>query len=64
VKTLAAAMAVADFLPIADARARLGPVADALLLDQTVGSTRAGREVGWRPSRPSVLREIEGGYLG
>lgn len=29
---------------------------DAAALDQRVGSTRAFRELGWRPSRPPVLR--------
>lgn len=32
------------------------PPGDAGALDQRVGSTRAFRELGWRPSRPPVLR--------
>ena len=38
-----------------EARAELGTVAGLLLLDQRAGSTRAGRELGWQPSRPAVL---------
>jgi len=40
--------------PVAEARQQLGPVADALALDQAVASERAA-EVGWRPRRPSFL---------
>ncbi len=40
---------------LADARAEVGPRADWMTLDQRVGSTRAGRELGWKPSRPSLL---------
>lgn len=40
---------------IADARAEIGPLADWMTLDQRIGSTRAGRELGWKPSRPTVV---------
>jgi nucleoside-diphosphate-sugar epimerase len=50
----------AEAWPLDDARARLGPYADALALDQQVSSERA-RALGWRPSRPSVLEELGGG---
>lgn len=50
----------AEAWPLEDARARLGPYADALALDQQVSADRA-RGLGWRPSRPSVLEELGGG---
>lgn len=46
--------------PLEEARARLGPYADALALDQRIGAGRA-RALGWRPSRPSVLEELRAG---
>lgn len=50
----------AEAWPLADARARLGPYADALALDQQVSAERA-RALGWRPSRPSVLEDLARG---
>ena len=49
----------AEAWPLEEARARLGPYADALALDQQVSAERA-RALGWRPSRPSVLEELVG----
>ncbi|HEV3484736.1 MAG TPA: hypothetical protein VG106_04970, partial [Vicinamibacterales bacterium] len=40
-------------VPLAEARQKLGPVADALALDQIVRSPRA-RALGWQPSLHSV----------
>lgn len=40
-------------MPIAEARAKMGPYADALVLDQIVRSPRA-RELGWAPTLQSV----------
>jgi nucleoside-diphosphate-sugar epimerase len=40
-------------VPIEEARAKMGPYADALALDQIVRSTRS-REIGWNPSLHSV----------
>jgi nucleoside-diphosphate-sugar epimerase len=57
-KDLAAACGVTTFLPIERARERFGPTADCMVLDQRIGSTRAGRELGWKPSRPTVLDGI------
>ncbi|MCC6536535.1 MAG: hypothetical protein IT162_03235 [Bryobacterales bacterium] len=37
------------------ARAETGPLADWMVLDQRIGSTRAGRELGWRPACPTVM---------
>ncbi|WP_371648331.1 MULTISPECIES: NAD-dependent epimerase/dehydratase family protein [unclassified Streptomyces] len=41
-----------------------GPFAEALGLNQVVSGQRAVTELGWRPSRPSVLTELAGGYRG
>lgn len=41
-------------IPMSEARGRLGAVADALCLDQKVGTRRAG-ELGWKPRFPSFL---------
>ncbi len=38
--------------------ARLGALAEALLLDQQASGERARREFGWQPSRPSLLEEL------
>ncbi len=47
----------AEAWPLEEARARLGPYADALALDQQVSAGRA-RALGWTPSRPSVLEAL------
>jgi nucleoside-diphosphate-sugar epimerase len=44
-------------MPLAEARTRLGPVADALVLDQVVRSPRA-KEIGWTPTLKSVGRNV------
>ncbi len=44
--------------PVEEARKEYGPMADALILDQRVGSTKAGRVLGWTPREHSVLDEI------
>lgn len=44
-------------VPIAEARTKLGPYADALALDQIVRSPRA-RALGWAPSLHSVARNV------
>jgi hypothetical protein len=41
------------YVPLAEARAKMGPYADALALDQIVHSPRA-RALGWTPSLRSV----------
>lgn len=45
------------YMPLAEARTRLGPIADALLLDQLVRSPRA-KEIGWTPTLKSVGRNV------
>jgi nucleoside-diphosphate-sugar epimerase len=47
--------------PLEEARKTLGPYADALALDQRASGKRAETLLGWRPSRPDVLEELERG---
>lgn len=45
-----------------EARARLGDYfGEVLLLDQTAVATRARTELGWSPSRPSLVEEFRNG---
>jgi nucleoside-diphosphate-sugar epimerase len=44
-----------ETIPVDQARQTMGPVADALTLDQIVSSEKAVRELGWKPQAPSVL---------
>lgn len=46
------------------ARARLGPMADCLVMDLKAGSTKAARFFGWKVERPSVFDEIFSGSYG
>jgi hypothetical protein len=46
-------------VPLAEARKKLGPVADALVLDQVIRSRRA-RDLGWHPTLHSVGRNVAG----
>ena len=51
--------------PLVEARVELGPYADALVLDQQASGQRARELLGWRPSRPDVLEDLErGSYAG
>lgn len=47
-----------EFLAIEDARAALGPYADALACDLQCDSSRATRDLGWEPHRPTLLEEL------
>ena len=47
--------------PLEQARAKLGPSADALVLDQQASGKKAETLLGWRPSRPNVLDDLEHG---
>ena len=40
------------------ARQMMGPFADALAVDQQIDSSRATRELGWEPHRPTLLEEL------
>ena len=44
--------------PLEEARQVLGGFADAIACDQVVSGERAERELGWRPSRHSILDEL------
>jgi nucleoside-diphosphate-sugar epimerase len=46
------------FLALADARTTLGDFADALACDLQCDSSRASRELGWEPHRPTLLEEL------
>lgn len=47
--------------PLEEARKTLGSYADALVLDQQASGRRAQELLGWRPSRPDVLQDLEHG---
>jgi nucleoside-diphosphate-sugar epimerase len=47
--------------PLEEARHKLGAYADALVLDQQASGKRAQELLGWRPTRPDVLEDIERG---
>lgn len=49
-------------VPVEEARARLGALADALTLDQVVRSTRSERELGWRHEHPRFVESAESAY--
>ncbi|MFL5472460.1 MAG: NAD-dependent epimerase/dehydratase family protein [Gemmatimonadales bacterium] len=50
-------------LPLEQARGKLGPYADALILDQQASGKKAETLLGWRPSRPSVEDIEHGSYV-
>jgi nucleoside-diphosphate-sugar epimerase len=50
-----------ETVPIEEARKTMGPLADALALDQQISGERAERVLGWRPQAPSVLEELASG---
>jgi nucleoside-diphosphate-sugar epimerase len=45
------------YMPMAEARAKMGPYADALALDQVVRSPRA-RALGWQPTLGSIVNNV------
>jgi nucleoside-diphosphate-sugar epimerase len=45
------------YMPLAEARAKLGPYADAITLDQIVHSPRA-RELGWQPTLGTLVGNV------
>jgi nucleoside-diphosphate-sugar epimerase len=47
--------------PLEQAREKMGPYADALVLDQQASGRRAQELLGWRPYRPDVLEDLERG---
>jgi nucleoside-diphosphate-sugar epimerase len=47
--------------PVEEARGVIGPVADALVLDQQVSGEKARKLLGWMPTAPSLLEDLESG---
>jgi nucleoside-diphosphate-sugar epimerase len=47
-----------EHIPVDEARAQMGPYADALAVDLQTDSVRATRELGWEPHRPTLLEEL------
>jgi nucleoside-diphosphate-sugar epimerase len=47
--------------PLEEARKTMGPYADALVLDQQASGRRAQELLGWRPTRPDALEDLERG---
>jgi nucleoside-diphosphate-sugar epimerase len=47
--------------PLEEAGKKLGAYADALVLDQLASGKRAKELLGWRPSGPDILEELERG---
>lgn len=45
--------------PIEQARERLGPYADALVLDQQISAAKAMQLLDWKPKGPSLLEELK-----
>jgi len=60
----AGASAPVQYVPLEQARAEMGPIADALVMDQMIGSTKAARQLGWLAGSPSVLQVLAHGYAG
>jgi nucleoside-diphosphate-sugar epimerase len=48
-----------EYIPADQAREQMGPIAEAHLLDQRIGSTKAGRQLGWKPTRPGVIAYLK-----
>jgi len=61
VKDVALALGATASATVEEARKRFGPVADALILDQKIGSTKAHRELGWLPEHQGILEAIRSG---
>lgn len=50
-----------EFVPLEAARETMGAMADCLAMDQQVLSTKAARELGWKPCGPGVLQALAAG---
>jgi nucleoside-diphosphate-sugar epimerase len=60
---LAQAAGLSPFVPLSEARTKIGPLADALVIDQRIGSTKAGRELGWIPAKGGARRDSRWVFL-
>jgi nucleoside-diphosphate-sugar epimerase len=49
---------VVENISLEDARRTMGPFADALAIDLQLDSSRAARDLGWEPHRPTLLEEL------
>ena len=49
---------VVENISLEDARRAMGPFADALAIDLQLDSSRAARDLGWEPHRPTLLEEL------
>jgi nucleoside-diphosphate-sugar epimerase len=47
-----------ETVPLEEARKTMGPLADALALDQQISGERAMRLLGWRPQAPGVIEDL------
>jgi nucleoside-diphosphate-sugar epimerase len=47
-----------EHLTYENARAAMGPLAEAFAMDLQVSAEKARRELGWNPHRPTVLEEL------
>jgi nucleoside-diphosphate-sugar epimerase len=54
----AAAGGTVEAVALDRARETMGPLADALTLDQSISSAKATRELGWSPKAKSALEEL------
>lgn len=49
-----------ESIPLEEARRTMGPVADALCLDQRISARKAMQELGWTPTAKSVMEDLAG----
>ncbi len=61
VRKAAGGSARIEYVPVEEARRTIGPMADALAMDQRIGSTKAARVLRWMASHPSVLEDLAAG---
>src|SRR5687768_17022052 len=59
-RDLAAAAGNTSRISIDEARQSIGPLAHCYILDQKIGSTKAGRQLGWVPKGPSPMQVLQG----
>ena len=52
-----------EFIPVDKASQEMGPMADALALDQLVDATKPRRLLGWQPKHQGFIAEVETYYM-